>query len=155
MVARRRAPHVRGLYTEIGGRSPIRPLTEAQAQRLEEELGPGFRCYVAFAAWTPYIQEAVAQARADGCTRLVGVSLFPQWCSATTESVFFDLRRAVAGTLPVAEVDRYPDDPEYLDSLASTVHPISPAISSASAPYAKPRHSGRTRKYSVCASWVM
>jgi len=122
VVARRRAPHVRGLYTEIGGRSPIRPLTEAQAQRLEEELGPGFRCYVAFAAWTPFIQEAVAQARADGCTRLVGVSLFPQWCSATTESVFFDLRRAVAGTLPVAEVDRYPDDPEYLDSLASTVH---------------------------------
>jgi len=115
-------PHVRGLYAEIGGRSPIRPLTEAQARRLEEELGPGFRCYVAFAAWTPFIREAVAQARADGCTRLVGVSLFPQWCSATTESVFFDLRRAVAGALPVAEVDRYPDDPEYLDSLASTVH---------------------------------
>ena len=121
-VARRRAPHVRGLYAEIGGRSPIRPLTEAQARRLEEELGPGFRCYVAFAAWTPFIREAVAQARADGCTRLVGVSLFPQWCSATTESVFFDLRRAVAGRLPVAEVDRYPDDPGYLDSLASTVH---------------------------------
>jgi ferrochelatase len=120
-VAKRRAPHVRRLYAEIGGRSPIRPLTEAQARRLEEELGPGFRCYVAFSAWTPYIREAVAQARADGCARLVGVSLFPQWCSATTESVFFDLRNAVAGTLPLAEVDRYPDDAEYLDSLASTV----------------------------------
>ena len=121
-VAKRRAPHVRQLYAEIGGRSPIRPLTEAQARRLEEELGPGFRCYVAFAAWTPYIREAVAQARADGCTRLVGVSLFPQWCSATTESVFFDLRNAVAGRLPLLEVDRYPDDAEYLDALASTVH---------------------------------
>jgi ferrochelatase len=78
--------------------------------------------YVAIAAWTPYVREAVAQARADGCARLVGVSLFPQWCSATTESVFFDLRKAVAGSLPLAEVDRYPDDAEYLDSLASTVH---------------------------------
>jgi len=121
-VARRRAPHVRRLYAEIGGRSPIGPLTAAQARRLEEELGPGFRCYVAFAAWTPYVREAVAQARADGCTRLVGVSLFPQWCSATTESVFFDLRKAVAGSLPLAEVDRYPDDDGYLDALASTVH---------------------------------
>jgi len=40
-------------------------------------------------------------------------------------------------------------------SLASTMQPISAAISSASAPYAKPRHSGRTRKYSVFASFVM
>src|SRR4051812_11716843 len=121
-VARRRAPHARKLYAEIGGRSPIRPLTEAQARRLEEELGPGFRCYVAFSAWTPYIREAVAQARADGCARLVGVSLYPQWCSATTASAFFDLRGALAGTLPLSEVDRYPDDAEYLDALASTVH---------------------------------
>jgi ferrochelatase len=120
-VARRRAPHARQLYAEIGGRSPIRPLTEAQGRRLEEELGPGFRAYVAFSAWTPYIREAVAQARADGCQRLVGVSLYPQWCSATTESAFFDLRRAVAGTVPLVEVDRYPEDFEYLDALASTV----------------------------------
>src|ERR1700730_11031851 len=86
-VARRRAPHVRKLYAEIGGRSPIRPLTEAQGKRLEEELGAGYRSYAAFSAWEPYIEDAVAQAHADGCKRLVGVSLFPQWCSATTGSV--------------------------------------------------------------------
>jgi ferrochelatase len=120
-VARRRAPHVRKLYAEIGGRSPIEPLTRAQGRRLEEELGSGYRCYVAFSAWTPYIRDAVAQARADGCARLVGVSLFPQWCSATTESAFTDLRKAVAGALPLTEVDRYPEDPTYLDALASTV----------------------------------
>ncbi len=121
VVARRRAPHARKLYSEIGGRSPILPLTEAQGRRLEEELGPGFRCYVAFSAWTPYIRDAVARARAEGCSRLVGVSLYPQWCSATTGSAFFDLRKAVAGSLPLAEVDRYPDDAEYLDALTSTV----------------------------------
>lgn len=121
-VARRRAPHVRQLYSEIGGRSPIRPLTETQARRLEEELGPGYRCYVAFSAWDPYIKDAVAQARKDGCAKLVGVSLYPQWCSATTESAFFDLRKAVGGAVPLAEVDRYPTDPQYLDALASTVH---------------------------------
>jgi protoporphyrin/coproporphyrin ferrochelatase len=119
-VARRRAPHARKLYSEIGGRSPIGPITESQARRLEQQLGPGFRCYVAFSAWTPYIREAVARARAEGCSRLVGVSLYPQWCSATTESAFFDLRAHAAG-MPLAEVDRYPDDPLYLDALASTV----------------------------------
>src|SRR5262249_18310171 len=85
-------------------------------------LPAGHRCYVAFSAWTPYIREAVAQAKADGVRRLVGVSLFPQWCSATTGSVFHDLRKAAreAG-LPLLEVDRYPQDPQYLDALASTV----------------------------------
>ena len=119
-VAKRRAPHVRQLYAEIGGRSPIQPITEAQGKRLEEELGPGYRSYVAFSAWNPYIRDAVAQAKADGCKKLVGVSLFPQWCSATTESVFHDLRKANASALPLVEVDRYPEDPQYLDSLAQT-----------------------------------
>jgi len=121
-VSRRRAPHVRELYRAIGGRSPIHPLTEQQAHRLEEELPAGHRCYVAFSAWTPYIREVVEQARRDGVHRLVGVSLFPQWCSATTESVFFDLRKAAkTAGLPLLEVDRYPDDPLYLDALTSTV----------------------------------
>jgi ferrochelatase len=120
-AAGRRAPHVRELYREIGGRSPIAPITEKQARRLEEELGPGYRCYVAFSAWTPYIREAVAQARADRCERIVGLSLYPQWCSATTGSAFHDLRAALDGALPLLEVDRYPEDPMYLDALASTV----------------------------------
>jgi protoporphyrin/coproporphyrin ferrochelatase len=121
-VARKRAPHVRQLYSEIGGRSPIEPITRKQGERLEAELGRAYRCYVAFSAWTPYIREAVAQAQADGCQRLVGVSLFPQWCSATTASVLHDLRQEAARRgLPLVEVDRYPQDPTYLDALASTV----------------------------------
>jgi ferrochelatase len=120
-VASRRAPHVKKLYAEIGGRSPIGPLTQAQGRRLEEELGPGYRAYVAFSAWKPFIRDAVEQARRDGCARLVGVSLYPQWCSATTESAFHDLRKSVNGAMPLAEVDRYADDPTYLDALTSTV----------------------------------
>ncbi len=123
-VARRRAPHVRELYAEIGGRSPIGPITEQQARLLERALGPGYRCYVGFAAWKPFIRDAVAQAAAEGCEKLVGVSLFPQWCSATTESVFHDVRKAIATLkkpLPLIPVDRYPDNPLYLDALANTV----------------------------------
>ena len=122
-VARKRAPHVRQLYSEIGGRSPIEPITQKQAAMLQAELGDGYRCYAAFSAWTPYIREAVTAAQRDGCERLVGVSLFPQWCSATTASVLHDLRsEAKRAALPLLEVDRYPDDPLYLDALASTVH---------------------------------
>jgi len=122
-VAHRRAPHVRKLYAEIGGRSPIEPITRAQAKLLERELGPGYRCYVAFSAWTPYIREAVQRAKDEGAERLVGVSLFPQWCSATTGSVLHDLRlEADRLGLPLEAVESYPEDPRYLDALAETVH---------------------------------
>jgi protoporphyrin/coproporphyrin ferrochelatase len=121
-VARKRAPHVRQLYSEIGGRSPIEPITRKQAEMLQAELGNGYRCYPAFSAWRPYIRDAVNAAQADGCERLIGVSLFPQWCSATTASVLHDLHaEAERRGLPVIEVDRYPDDPLYLDALAETV----------------------------------
>jgi len=50
-VARKRAPHVRQLYSEIGGRSPIEPITRKQAEMLQAELGDGYRCYVAFSAF--------------------------------------------------------------------------------------------------------
>jgi ferrochelatase len=121
-VARRRAPHVRKLYEEIGGRSPIEPITREQAGLLEQELGPGHRCYVAFSAWTPYIREAAQRAKDEGADRLVGVSLFPQWCSATTGSVLHDLRlEAKRLGLPLAVVESYPEDPGYLDALAETV----------------------------------
>ena len=72
-VARKRAPHVRQLYSEIGGRSPIEPITRKQGAVLQAVLGDGYRCYVAFSAWTPYIRDAVASAQSDGCQRLVGV----------------------------------------------------------------------------------
>src|SRR5256885_6846479 len=121
-VARRRAPHVRKLYAEIGGRSPIEPITRAQAMLLERELGPGYRCYVAFSAWTPYIREAAQRAKDDGADRLVGLSLFPQWCSGTTGSVLHDLRvEAQRLELPVVAVESYPEDARYLDALAETV----------------------------------
>jgi ferrochelatase len=121
-VARKRAPHVRKLYAEIGGRSPIEPITRAQAGLLENELGPGYRCYAAFSAWTPYIREAAQRAKDEGADRLIGVSLFPQWCSATTGSVLHDLRiEAQRLGLPLREVASYPEDPEYLDALAATV----------------------------------
>ena len=123
-VAKRRAPHVRELYAEIGGRSPIGPITGQQGRLLERALGPDYRCYVAFAAWKPFIRDAVAQAAQDGCEKLIGVSLFPQWCSATTESVFYDVQKAnaaLAKPLPLLAVDRYPADPVYLDALANTV----------------------------------
>src|SRR5512144_2622239 len=50
-IVKKRAPRVEGYYEKIGGKSPIRELTDAQARALEVKLGPDYRCFVAMRYW--------------------------------------------------------------------------------------------------------
>src|SRR2546427_6374367 len=52
-VARRRAPHVRRLYAEIGGGFPLRPPTQAPARQPRGGLGAGVRRFLPFSARGP------------------------------------------------------------------------------------------------------
>jgi ferrochelatase len=121
MIARRRAPMSRAAYAQIGGRSPIRAESEAQARAVAEAVarrGLPARPYVAMACWHPFSDEAVASMRTDGVTRAVAVPLFPHHSRTTTGSSFQALDRAAAGQgLEIARVDSYPDAPGYVAAL--------------------------------------
>ena len=58
-IVKRRAPKVEENYRQIGGKSPLRELTEAQAKALEAQLGPGYRCFVAMRYWHPMTDETI------------------------------------------------------------------------------------------------
>lgn len=125
LVSRRRAPLSREAYAQIGGRSPIREESTAQAAAVAAELGrrglPA-RPYVAMSCWHPFADEAVAAARADGIGRLVALPLYPHYSRSTTGSAFRALDRAVAGTgTELARVERYPDAPGYLEALCDRI----------------------------------
>ena len=61
LVSSRRARRVQDHYAQIGGKSPIRELTELQASRLESELCKTLeaRVFVAMRYWHPLTEEAV------------------------------------------------------------------------------------------------
>src|SRR4051812_25099615 len=65
-ISKRRSPKVEGYYEAIGGKSPLRELTEAQAKALEAELGKEYRCFVAMRYWKPTTVEALAAIRREG-----------------------------------------------------------------------------------------
>jgi ferrochelatase len=126
---------VRDYYRQIGGRSPIGEITRGQAEALERRLGAGFRCYVAMRYSRPFTDEAVARARQDGAERLVGLTLYPHYSSATSGSSFAELRRqAERANLPLLEVDRFFDDAAYLDALADRAREGLAAFSDGEAP---------------------
>jgi ferrochelatase len=145
MVSRRRARTVRDYYRLIGGRSPLGEITRAQAEALERQLnahspltGPSappssgggprrFRCHVAMRYSPPFTDEAVREVAQAGARTVVALSLYPHYTTATTGSSLWELRRALAGKPPAAgavryvEIDRWADDPTYLDALAAQV----------------------------------
>jgi len=125
-LSMRRAEKVKPRYELIGGKSPIREITEGQARALEEILGPEFGPVLpAFSYWHPLIKDSVASCQAAGATGLIALSLYPQYCSATTGSCVEDLSMALPETAfetTTTIIDTWPDHPPYLDALAATVN---------------------------------
>lgn len=123
-IARRRAPRSADFYEQIGGRSPIRELTELQARALESLLGPEFRCFVAMRYWKPSTIEALAAIKREGISRIIAVSLYPHYSRATTGSSINELKRVLAlseSEFSVSYIDRFYDHPLYIDALAARI----------------------------------
>ncbi|MSM39531.1 MAG: ferrochelatase [Geobacter sp.] len=123
-IVKRRAPRVEENYRQIGGKSPLRELTEAQAKALEEELGEGFRCFVAMRYWRPSTLEALAAIRREGISKVVALSLYPHYSRATTGSSINELKRVLKEarvTFEVSYIDRFYSHPLYIEALAEKI----------------------------------
>lgn len=123
-IVRRRAPKVEAYYEKIGGKSPIRELTEAQAAALEAKLGEDYRCFVAMRYWHPTTVEALAAIKKEGISRIIALSLYPHYSRATTGSSINELKRVMneAGVkFQLTCIDRFFDHPLYIRSLAEKI----------------------------------
>lgn len=123
-IAKRRARKSAAFYEKIGGRSPIRELTELQARALENLLGPEFRCFVAMRYWKPSTIEALAAVKREGISRIIALSLYPHYSRATTGSSINELKRVMAEAgveFDVSFIDRFYDEPLYIEALASRI----------------------------------
>jgi ferrochelatase len=110
---------IRGRYAKIGGRSPIRELTEAQAAGLGRALGPTFPASVGMRHWHPYIKETVDRIVSEGHRRLVGIVMAPHYSAMSIGMYEKKLLEAVAGRLDTTMVQRWGDHPAFLDAVAA------------------------------------
>lgn len=122
LIVSRRTPAVVEKYREIGGRSPIHELTEAQAAALSQEIG--LPCLVAMRYWHPFTAEALKQLQASGVKRIVALSLYPHYSRATSGSSFNELDRQLAQRDRSIELIRIPhfyDHPLYIQALIEKI----------------------------------
>lgn len=126
LVASRRASKVREHYSRIGGRSPIRELTELQAKALEEELSPYVeaRVFVAMRYWHPLTEEALRAAVSENIREVVLLPLYPQYSRTTTGSSLNEWCREqprVANLWSTTVIREFYDQPLYLEAVAERV----------------------------------
>ncbi|KAL4196892.1 hypothetical protein AMTRI_Chr04g248580 [Amborella trichopoda] len=84
-----RAPKSREGYASIGGGSPLRKITDAQAEELRKSLeakNVPAKVYVGMRYWHPFTEEAIEQIKQDGITKLVVLPLYPQFSISTSGS---------------------------------------------------------------------
>jgi len=123
-IVNKRAPKVEGYYQQIGGRSPIRELTDAQGKGVQELLGDGYRPFVAMRYSRPSTLEALAAIKREGITRIVALSLYPHYSRATTGSSLNELKRVLGESghkFELTVIDRFYNHPLYIEALAEKV----------------------------------
>lgn len=125
-IAKKRAPKSQEYYRQIGGGSPLNRITAAQGQALSKELAAygSFEVAMAMRYWHPFAEEVLPGLLAQGITRLVALTLYPHYSIATTGSSIRDLHekvKALGAALEIAEIDCWPEQPEYVGALARRI----------------------------------
>lgn len=126
LISSRRRTTAQAIYAQIGGKSPLRELTEAQGAALQARLnedGAGeYRTFVAMRYWHPFADETAKAVASYAPDRIVLLPLYPHYSKTTTGSSFKDWTRATAAAglrQPTASVRDYPEHPGYVAALAA------------------------------------
>jgi len=91
LISTSRAKKSQANYQKIGGGSPLRRITEEQAQALEDRLrsqGEDAKVYIGMRYWHPFTEDALTQIKQDGIEQLVILPLYPQFSISTSGSSF-------------------------------------------------------------------
>lgn len=124
-IARRRAPKAAAHYAEIGGSSPLLPLTRRQARALEQALLPHLdaTALIAMRYWHPFTAVAVRQLEELEAKEIVLLPLYPQYSFATTGSSLNEWKRCYRDRqVPVHIIERFFDHPLYVDALVEKIN---------------------------------
>ncbi|PHR26126.1 MAG: ferrochelatase [Desulfotalea sp.] len=127
-IARKRAPKSRSIYSKIGGRSPLKQITSAQAAALSSVLNKtetdSYVVTIAMRYWPPYADAAITELLAQGVDQITALTLYPHYSRATTGSSVSQLKKAIARLAPSIRtryIEEWPEQPSFIKALAENI----------------------------------
>lgn len=125
LIARRRLREAHHIYALLGGKSPLLPNTQAQADALEKELGPDHAVFIAMRHAPPLSPEIVEKVKIYDPDEIVLLPLYPQYSKTTTESSFKAWKKASEGWMvPTRFIKAYATESGFLEALKERVLPL-------------------------------
>jgi protoporphyrin/coproporphyrin ferrochelatase len=141
LISTLRSPKTEKMYSQIGGKSPILHITQAQAKALEEALNNdsyphvskgaqggitknvrAFKVYIGMRYWSPLTDDAVAQISRDGIKKVIALSLYPQYSVTTSGSSIAQLKKAASRhNMEIINVDSWYNHPLYIEALVDVI----------------------------------
>ena len=126
-ITRKRLPESTEIYEKIGGGSPLRRLSQIQADALESKLSERgvFKVYIAMRYWHPFTEIAVEELITEGINKVILLPLYPQYSKTSTGSSLHEFERVIKKRKD-SEVDfrlihDYHDFPSYIDALTEKI----------------------------------
>ncbi len=135
IIANRRAPIAAAHYKEIGGKSPIFELTNAQAVALQQELAKycNAKVFVAMRYWNPLSSVAVAAIKKDNFSQVILLPLYPQYSMATTLSSLkewnLQCEKLKYNNENQEIINNYHNHPLYIQAIVERINSIYPKFS--------------------------
>ena len=91
LIANRRAPTAKKIYSELGGSSPILKLTKEQATALELKLNKAdsaseYKCFIVMRCWHPRAENVIKDVINYNPDEIILMPLYPQFSAATSGS---------------------------------------------------------------------
>ncbi len=124
LISRTRAKLAKANYAHMGGRSPILPETQKQADALEAAIAErvsnvSFKCFPAMRYWRPLVKDAAQAAETWGATDAILLPLYPQYSTTTTASSLRAWRKA--SKLPCSTLCCYPTASKLAEAHAEAI----------------------------------
>lgn len=129
VISTSRAKKSKANYQLIGGGSPLRRITDEQAEALRQELlrrGLEAKVYVGMRYWHPFTELALDEIQRDGITDLIALPLYPQFSVSTTGSSTKDFvalldRRGGLRNIRRRYITRWHTHESYIAALAEQI----------------------------------
>jgi len=131
-IATRRTPSIIEQYRKIGGGSPIRKWTQYQGEnmvKLLDEICPEsapHKHYIGFRYADPLTEDTLAEMEADGITRAIAFTQYPQYSCSTTGSslnAIYRYYQQLKNPSPIewSVIDRWPTHDGLVEAFAQTI----------------------------------
>jgi len=128
LISSRRASKAKGIYAQMGGKSPIVEQTQAQAAALEEKLNgqknDEYKVFVSMRYWHPRADIVVRNVANYAPDQIVLLPLYPQFSTTTTASSFEEWDNEwgkIKHNIPTTKICCYPTQKSFVAAHARLI----------------------------------